>query len=109
MRNSSIGFRGFRLTHLYYRDDRSQLKEWRTFQNKEGSSPTTSFRRHLRDHHPVHWEHECKRLSIPFKRQKKGAPQESTLDAPGIEPFTKDGLLKRLVKFVTNGDQVRSI
>jgi len=49
------------------------------------------------------WERERTRLNIPVKHQAKET------DVPRVEPFTKDGLLKRLVKFVSSDDQVRLV
>lgn len=49
------------------------------------------------------WEQECMRLGIPFDRR----PKEPASNAPKTEPFTKEGLLTHLVKFVSGGDQVR--
>ena len=96
--------RDFRLTLSYRRDDESRLKRWRVFQNKDESSPTTTFRRHLKDYHPLMWEQECARLGIPFKNQTKKIPQK-----PTIEPFTKEGLRKRLNKFISSSGRVRPI
>ena len=82
------------------------MKRWKTFQNKEDSSPTSSFRRHLKNHHQVVWEQECKRLNIQIRRREEDAPMP---DVPEAEPFTREGLLKRLIKFITSDDQVRYI
>jgi len=94
----------FTLTSFRYdHSNDSGPKVWKTFQNKKGSSPTTSFRRHLEDHHKSTWRRECMRLGIPTKQQAK------TPNAPEYEQFTKEGLLKCLIKFVTSDDQVRSM
>jgi hypothetical protein len=86
----------------------SGVKEWRVFKNNSGSSPTTPFRRHLEDHHPVVWVQECARLNIPLEFRPQGS-QEPKSDAPEIEPFSRDGLLRHLVEFVSSDDQVRSL
>lgn len=76
------------------------------FRNNEDSSPTTSLRHHLREHHETVWKQECVRLGIPIKLENRPNP---TSDTPKIEPFTKDGLLKHLIEFISSDDQVCSI
>ena len=44
-------------------------------------------------------------FGIPFEHQTK----DPASDAPKVDPFTRDGLLRRLVKFVSGNDQVHSI
>lgn len=109
---SEFGYVVFPSAHLscvlmlpYHRDNLG-TKRWRVFQNKQESSPTTSFRRHLVNHHESIWERECARLNIAIKHPAK----EATLElASETELFTKDGLLKRLIKFISSDDQVRLI
>lgn len=89
------------LTLHHDRSNGSGPKQWKIFQNNPGSSPTSSFRTHLEEHHKSAWERERTRLSIPTKPQAKRPP-----DTPEIEPFTREGLLKRLIKFILGDDQV---
>jgi hypothetical protein len=84
--------------------DKFGSKRWRIFQNKVDSSPTTSFRRHLKDHHASTWGQECLRLGIQVEDRAKLPGSTSGPLAP--EPFTREGLLKRLVEFVSSDDQV---
>ena len=90
-----------------FRDDQRGIKQWKVFKNCLKSSPTAPFRRHLREHHVAVWTRECARLNIPLKApvQEGGGP---TLVVPEIEPFTREGLLERLIKFILGDDQVRS-
>ena len=66
------------------------------------------FRRHLDGRHGPIWERECARLNIQIKHPAEGT-LEPMPDVPGTEPFTRDGLLRRLVKFVSADDQVCSL
>ena len=81
------------------------VKQWRVFKNDGNSSPTTPFRRHLRDHHKIAWEQECTRLNIPINHNAEEEPEP---DVAEIEEFTKDAFLIHLVEFVSSDDQVRS-
>ena len=85
--------------------DQSGVKRWRVFNNNKKSSPTTPFRRHLKDHHASIWVQECTRLHIPAPSLEE-APERST-DTTKTEPFTREGLSRRLVKFISSNDQVR--
>jgi len=97
--------RSLALTSFHHdRSEGSGPGRWKTFRNNAGSSPTSSFRHHLEDHHNSAWERERTRLGIPIRRKTKKAQ-----NVPEVEPFTKEGLLKRLIKFVTGDDQVRPI
>ena len=54
------------------------------------------------------WAQECTRLNISIKHPPREAPGP-TPDVPETEPFTKEGLLRRLVGFVSGDDQVRPL
>lgn len=99
-------YHGLMLT-LSCRRDKSGTRRWRVFQNKKESSPTSSFRRHLNDHHDPIWKQECLRLNIPVEDQAKKSPPKPTSGAPGAELFTKEGLTKFIIRFVSSDDQVR--
>ena len=86
--------------------DKSGEKQWKVFKNGQGSSPTTPFRLHLKVHHGTLWMQECIRLNIPAPVPEEEAP-EPMLNAPKTEPFTRDGLLRHLIRFVSSDDQVR--
>ena len=102
----SVHLRSFILIISRFRDE-SGVRQWRVFSNKNSpkSSPTTPFRRHLEDHHTLVWVRECARLNIPVKHPA----QEPTPDVLETEPFTKAGLSRHIVKFVSNDDQVRPL
>lgn len=85
------------------------MKQWRVFQNKKESSPTSFFRRHLNKHHALVWKQECQRLNIPVEDQVKEALPEPTSGGPGAEPFTKDGLMRYMIRFISSNDQVRDV
>ena len=67
--------------------DRWGVKQWRVFRNDSKSSPTTPFRRHLKDHHASVWAQECTRLNIPVPSLEEEV-LEPTPDTPETEPFT---------------------
>ena len=98
-------FHGFALICPHHRDSKTGIKQWRVFKNDENSSPTTPFRRHLNNHHEPVWGQERARLNIPINHLAREALEPRTEK----EPFTKDGLLKHLVKFIASDDQVHSL
>lgn len=73
-------------------------KEWKVFSIAKSS--TTPIRTHFQTVHPNEWSSACADLSIPQKSVKEQAP------APDVEPFTRDGFMLRLIRFVTVDDQV---
>jgi hypothetical protein len=87
--------------------DQSGVKRWKVFNNNKKSSPTSPFRRHLTDHHALVWVQECKRLNILVPLQEQEIPEQIS-DTTNAEPFTREGLSRRLVDFVSDDDQVRS-
>ena len=84
--------------------DKSGTKRWKVFKNNEKSSPTTPFRRHLKVHHTSIWVRECTRLNIPVPLEQD--IPEQTPYVSETELFTREGLLRRLIKFVSGDDQV---
>jgi hypothetical protein len=105
----SICLGSFILIFSCFRDQLG-VKRWRVFNNKNPSksSPTTPFRRHLEEYHASLWVQECARLNIPIKHPPREA-LDQTPDVPKTEPFTKDGLSRHLVGFVSGDDQVRPL
>lgn len=83
---------------LIWFSDQLGVKRWRVFKSDKKSSPTTPFRRHLKDHHVSVWVRECTRLNIPVAPSEEGVPVP-TPDIPENEPFTREGLLGRLIEF----------
>lgn len=77
----------------------SGRKEWKVF--KIEKSATKTIRTHFQSEHPKHWESACASLAIPQKNATGHAP---VLD---VEPFTRDGFMLRLMKFIAVDDQVR--
>ena len=84
--------------------DKSGAKRWKVFENNEKSSPTTPFRRHLKVHHTSIWVCECTRLNIPVPLEQD-IPEQTPYGSE-TELFTREGLLRRLIKFVSGNDQV---
>ena len=79
------------------------FRTWSVHKNETSRkcSPTGPFRRHLEDCHRLAWVQECTKLGILIKDQ-------STPDTPRSKPeqFTREGLLRLMIKFVTSNDQV---
>jgi len=79
--------------------DHNGIKRWQVFSIRK--SAMTTIRKHFESDHPGHWESERSRLHVPLKDATGEAP------VPDVEPFTRDGVMIRLVRFVTNFDEVR--
>ena len=79
----------------------SGTKTWKLFSNHPKTSPTSTLRDHFKREHPGVWESECCRLNVP----RKGVTGQ-VLGWNG-EPFTREGLMVRLQKFIVGDDQVR--
>jgi hypothetical protein len=65
----------------------------------------TPFRWHLKEHHALVWAQECARLKIPVPVLEQEL-LDQTRDISDIKPFTREGLMQHLVKFVAGDDQV---
>ena len=73
---------------------------WKVFKNGRQTSPTSTLRHHFEHEHLQIWESECRRLGIPQKSPPGQAP------GLNVEPFTQEGLVTRLEKFIVGDDQV---
>lgn len=73
---------------------------WKVFNNKPQTSPTSTIRHHFKREHIDIWESECCRLNVPRK-----SPTGEALGWDG-EPFTQEGLVMRLMRYIVGDDQV---
>jgi len=73
---------------------------WKVFNNGKQTSPTSTIRKHFQSKHHHIWKSKCRHLNIP---QKSTTGQ--TLGS-SVEPFTQEGLLIQLQRFIVGDDQV---
>ena len=86
--------------HSNHFRNRDSIKMWKVFNNGNQTSPTSTLRKHFKHEHFHVWNYECLCLKVPW------TSTTHQMSSSIAELFTRDGLMKRLQKFVVAGDQV---